>query len=348
MVRALVVDDEINICRSIEMVLSKDGHSVSTANTVALACSLIEENDFDIIFTDLRLAEASGLDVLSFARQKRPSAQVIVITGFATIETAVEAIRRGAYDYLTKPLTPDTIRVSVKRALEKTALTEEIHHLRQELSQCFGYENLIGRSRKMQEVFKIIRQTSGSDSNVLITGESGTGKELVARAIHYNSGRRNHRFVPVNCGAIARELIESELFGYVKGAFTGAARDKVGFFELASLGTLFLDEIGETSPDFQVKLLRVLQDGEFHKVGTPHATKVDVRVIAATNRDMESALAEGRFREDLFYRLNVSESLRSGIGAKTFRCWFFILSRNSRESGPARRYARSNLRPSNC
>ncbi|MDP2157264.1 MAG: sigma-54 dependent transcriptional regulator, partial [Nitrospirota bacterium] len=233
------------------------------------------------------------------------STQIILITGFASIETAVEAIKLGAYDYLTKPLSTDKVRITVKRALEKTALTEEIVHLRQELSQCFGFENLIGKSHKMQEVFKIIRQTAGSDSNVLITGESGTGKELVARAIHYNSLRKNNRFVPVNCGAISRELIEAELFGYVKGAFTGAVRDKSGFLELASGGTLFLDEIGETTPDFQVKLLRVLQEGEFNKVGSPYTTKVNVRIIAATNRDLAKAMADGGFREDLFYRLNV-------------------------------------------
>lgn len=305
MVRTLVVDDEVGVCRSIEMVLLKEGYAVATAHSGAVAHALIEENDFDIIFTDLRLPDMSGLEILSQAKKKLPSVQVIVITGFATIETAVAAIKRGAYDYLTKPLSPDTVRIATKRALEKIALTEEIHHLRQELSQCFGFENLIGKSHKMQEVFKVIRQTSGSDSGVLITGESGTGKELVARAIHYSSNRTHHRFVPVNCGAIARDLIEAELFGYVKGAFTGAVRDKTGFLELAAGGTLFLDEIGETSPDFQVKLLRVLQEGEFNKVGTPHLTRVNIRIIAATNRELEEAVASGRFRNDLFYRLNV-------------------------------------------
>jgi len=197
------------------------------------------------------------------------------------------------------------VRIITKRALEKIAMTEEIAHLRQELSQCFGFENLIGKSPKMEEVFKIIRQTAESDSSVLITGESGTGKELVARAIHYNSQRKGGRFVPVNCGAIARELMEAELFGYVKGAFTGAMRDKTGFLELASGGTLFLDEIGETGPDFQVKLLRVIQEGDFNKVGSPHLSKVNIRVIAASNRNIEKAIADGSFREDLYYRLNV-------------------------------------------
>ncbi len=305
MVRALVVDDELGICKSLEMLLSKDGYEVVTANRGEIALSLLNEREFDIIFTDLRLPDMSGIDILKYAKGRHPSSQVVIITGFATIESAVEAIKKGAYDYLTKPLSPDSVRITVKRALEKVALTEEIHHLRQELSECFGFENLIGKSQKMQEVFKIIRQTAGSDSNVLITGESGTGKELVARAIHYNSQRKNNRFVPVNCGAISRELIEAELFGYVRGAFTGAIRDKNGFLELASGGTLFLDEIGETTPDFQVKLLRVIQEGEFNKVGTPYPTKVNIRVIAASNRNLEKAITDGGFREDLFYRLRV-------------------------------------------
>jgi DNA-binding NtrC family response regulator len=305
MIKTLVIDDEIGICRSLEALLSKEGYQVTIANSGAAGLSLVNDSDFDVVFTDLRLPDMSGLEILAQIKKKRPFTQLILITGYASIETAVEAIKLGAYDYLTKPLSIDKVRITVKRALEKIALTEEIQHLRQELSQCFGFENLIGKSPKMQEVFKIVRQTAGSDSNFLVTGESGTGKELVARAIHYNSSRKGNRFVPVNCGAISRELVEAELFGYVKGAFTGAVRDKTGFLELASDGTLFLDEIGETTPDFQVKLLRVLQEGEFNKVGSPYPTKVNVRIIAATNRNLEKAMAEGSFREDLYYRLNV-------------------------------------------
>jgi len=305
MIKTLVIDDEISICRSLEALLSKEGYQVTMANSGAAGLSLVDDSDFDVVFTDLRLPDMSGLDILARIKKKRPFTQLILITGYASIETAVEAIKLGAYDYLTKPLSIDKVRITVKRALEKIALTEEIQHLRQELSQCFGFENLIGKSPKMQEVFKIVRQTAGSDSNFLVTGESGTGKELVARAIHYNSSRKGNRFVPVNCGAISRELVEAELFGYVKGAFTGAVRDKTGFLELASDGTLFLDEIGETTPDFQVKLLRVLQEGEFNKVGSPYTTKVNVRIIAATNRNLEKAMADGSFREDLYYRLNV-------------------------------------------
>jgi DNA-binding NtrC family response regulator len=304
-VKTLVIDDDPGICRSLEALLSREGYHVATAQSGTIGLSLVEDGDFDVIFSDLRLPDMSGLDILERIRKRKPFMQIILMTGYASIETAVEAIKLGAYDYLTKPLSADKVRITIRRALEKIALSEEICHLRQELSQCFGFENLIGKSPKMQDVFKIVRQTAGSDSNFLITGESGTGKELVARAIHYNSSRRDSRFVPVNCGAISRELVEAELFGYVKGAFTGAVRDKTGFLELASGGTLFLDEIGETTPDFQVKLLRVLQEGEFNKVGSPYATKVNVRIIAATNRNLEKALADGSFREDLYYRLNV-------------------------------------------
>jgi DNA-binding NtrC family response regulator len=305
MIKTLVIDDEIGVLKSLEMLLSKEGYGVTTATSGSTGLSLAIGGGFDIVFTDLRLPDMSGLDIISQVREKSPATQIILITGFATIETAVEAIKLGAYDYLTKPLSIDKVRIKVKRALEKTALTVEIAHLRQELSQCFGFESLVGKSQKMLEVFKIIRQTAESDSNVLITGESGTGKELVARATHYNSLRRNNRFVPVNCGAISKELIEAELFGYVRGAFTGAVSDRTGFLELASGGTLFLDEIGETTPAFQVKLLRVLQEGEFNKVGSPATTKVNVRIIAATNRNLEKAMTDNSFREDLFYRLNV-------------------------------------------
>ncbi|HET8541720.1 MAG TPA: sigma-54 dependent transcriptional regulator [Anaeromyxobacter sp.] len=303
--RVLIIDDDAGICASLEALLAKDGHRVTVAGRGDVALALLEGNEFEIVFADLRLPDMNGLDVIPRIRARLPNAQIIVMTGFATIETAVSAIKMGAYDYLPKPLTPDTVRITTSRAMERRALTDEIVHLRQELAQCFGFENLVGKSPTMQGIFKIIRQTAKSDSNVLITGESGTGKEMVARAIHYSSPRREGRFVPVNCGAIAKDLVEAELFGYVKGAFTGASRDRTGFLELASGGTLFLDEIGETAPDFQVKLLRVIQDGEFYKVGTPHPTKVNVRIVAATNRDPAKAVSAGTFREDLFYRLNV-------------------------------------------
>ncbi|MEO5358442.1 MAG: sigma-54 dependent transcriptional regulator [Nitrospirae bacterium YQR-1] len=305
MMKILVVDDEIGICRSLEMLFTKEGYNACSYNTGAQALSAAAEREFHVAFVDLKLPDMDGLDLIKHIKERLPSIQIIVITGFATIETAVTAIRNGAYDYLTKPLSLDKVRITLKRALEKVTLTAEINYLRAELCQSFGFENIIGGSKKIEEVFQIIRQTAGSDSNVLITGESGTGKELVARAIHYNSQRRNERFVAVNCGAVSSELIESEFFGHVKGAFTGAVKDKTGFLEHAAGGSLFLDEIGETYPDFQVKLLRVIQEGEFNRVGSPHHEKVNTRFIAATNRDLAKAMSEGTFRKDLFYRLNV-------------------------------------------
>jgi DNA-binding NtrC family response regulator len=303
--KVLVIDDEVGICVALEALLAAEGYKVVTGNTGSAALSFIYENDFDLVFTDLRLPDMSGLDIIRHVKHRVPCPQIIVITGFASIETAVDAIRSGAYDYLTKPLSPEKVRITARRALEKVALTQEINRLKGEMTQCYGFENFIGKSMKIQEVLNVVRYAALSASNVLITGESGTGKEVVARAIHYNSMRKEQPFVAVNCAAISKELIESELFGYVKGAFTGAVRDKVGFLEAASGGTLFLDEIGETPPSFQVKLLRVLQEGEFNKVGDVHTTRIDVRFIAATNRDLKKAMADGEFREDLFYRLHV-------------------------------------------
>ncbi|MBF0520246.1 MAG: sigma-54-dependent Fis family transcriptional regulator, partial [Nitrospirae bacterium] len=303
MIKTLVIDDEKDICRFLELVLAKEGYDVTTAVTGHSAAGLISQTDFNLIVTDLKLPDTSGLEIVKYAKEKLPNAQIIVITGYGTIETAVEAIKSGAYDFLTKPLSLDKIRITCKHAIDTIKLTEEINTLRRELRGSF--ENIIGKSQNIVQIFKIIKQTEESNSNVFITGESGTGKELVARAIHYNSKRCNNRFVAVNCGAISQSLIESELFGHVKGAFTGAIRDKDGFFEAASMGTLFLDEIGETMPDFQVKLLRTLQDGEFYRVGSNTPVKSNVRVIAATNRDIQKAVSEGSFREDLYYRLNV-------------------------------------------
>jgi DNA-binding NtrC family response regulator len=304
-IKVLVTDDEVGICVALETLFTAEGYTVYTAYTGQSALSLIYEHDFDLVFTDLRLPDMNGLDIIKHVKLRAPAPQIILITGFASIETAVEAIRNGAYDYLTKPLSPEKVRITAKRALEKLALTKELNRLKGEMSQCYSFDNFIGKSLKTQEVLNTLRYAARSNSNILVTGESGTGKEIVAREIHYNSMRKELPFVPVNCAAIAKDLIESELFGYVKGAFTGAIRDKVGFLEAASGGTLFLDEIGETSPSFQVKLLRVLQQGEFYKVGDVRPTKIDIRVIAATNRDLKKAMIEGDFREDLFYRLNV-------------------------------------------
>ncbi|MBF0464433.1 MAG: sigma-54-dependent Fis family transcriptional regulator [Nitrospirae bacterium] len=305
MIKILIVDDEIGICRSLEVLLVKEGHEVVSCNTAACALTAAAEKDYNVAFVDLKLPDMDGLDLIKHIKALHASTQIIVITGFAAIETAVTAIKNGAYDYLTKPLSLDKVRITLRRALEKITMAAEINYLRAELNQSFGFENIIGNSKKITDVFQIIKQTAGSDSNVLITGESGTGKELVARAVHYKSHRKNERFVAVNCSAISSELTESEFFGYVKGAFTGAVKDKTGFLEHAGGGSLFLDEIGDTRPDFQVKLLRAIQQGEFNRVGSPRAERVNVRFIAATNRDLTKAMSEGTFREDLFYRLNV-------------------------------------------
>ncbi|MBF0338258.1 MAG: sigma-54-dependent Fis family transcriptional regulator [Nitrospirae bacterium] len=310
----ILVDDDLGLCRSLQMLFDKDAHSVSIAHTGTQAIALIGENNYDVIFTDLKLPDINGLEVVAFARKRLPVAEIVVITGYATIETAVEAIKSGAYDYLTKPLSIEKVRITLKRVMEKIALTQQVDLLRQQLQDSFSlslpdvpvsFESMVGRSPRMQEVFKIIRQTAQGDSPVLITGESGTGKELVARAIHFNSQRCDNRFVAVNCAAFSRELIESELFGHVKGAFTGAIKDKMGFIEMASGGTLFLDEIGETTTEFQAKLLRVLQEGEYYKVGHASASRMNARIVSASNRNLEKAIAEGVFRKDLFYRLNV-------------------------------------------
>jgi DNA-binding NtrC family response regulator len=301
----LIVDNDREICRSLEMLFSREGYWVASASTGQHALALISEKNFDVIYTDLALPDMSGFEILAQSRKLHHPAQVIVITETPTIETAVEAIKLGAHDYIRKPLLPDKMVVITKRAIETVALAAEVQRLRLEVSRRYGIGNIIGESQKMMEIFKTIRQTGGSDSNVLITGESGTGKELVARAIHYNSQRRNNRFVPVNCAAISRDLIEAEFFGYVKGAFSGAIRDKKGFLDIASGGTLLLDEIGETTQGFQAKLLRAIQEGEYNKVGDPYPTSADVRVVAASNRDLQKAITEGLFREDLFYRLNV-------------------------------------------
>ncbi|MBF0607093.1 MAG: sigma-54-dependent Fis family transcriptional regulator [Magnetococcales bacterium] len=304
-IKILVVDDELSLCKTLEIILRKEGYDVVTTQLGVHALSLIYEQDFHVIFTDLNLPDASGLDIITEARKRIPCPQVILITAFAGIETAVDAIKRGAYDYLTKPLSPDKVRVTTKRAIEKLTLTEQIDNIRREVSLCFGFDNMVGKSQCMYELRKTILYAAKSTGSVVITGESGTGKELVARAIHYNSNRKDNPFVPVNCAAISKDLIESELFGYAKGAFTGALRDKVGFIELSGGGSLFLDEIGETAPDFQVKLLRVIQNGEFNRVGEASFKNVDTRFIAATNKDLKKAVKEGAFREDLFYRLHV-------------------------------------------
>ncbi|MGA8891862.1 MAG: sigma-54 dependent transcriptional regulator [Anaeromyxobacteraceae bacterium] len=303
--RVLVVDDQRNMRVTTAIVLRQAGFEVAEADGGAEALEKLAAEPFDVVLTDLRMGAVDGLEVLRGALEASPSTQVIVMTAFGSIESAVEAVRRGAYDYLTKPFQSDELRVRVEKALEKRRLLGEVSLLAGDFRSRYGLENVVGRSPALREVLDRAIRVAATDATVLLTGESGTGKELVARAIHAGSRRSTRPFVPVNCAAITETLLESELFGHARGAFTGAVRARRGLFEEASGGTLFIDEIGETSPGFQAKLLRALQEGEVRRVGESTAIQVDVRVIAATNQDLQRAIAEKRFREDLFYRLNV-------------------------------------------
>ncbi len=269
------------------------------------AIGQIQKDIFDLVITDLKMPKADGLEVLKAVKEHSPGTVVLMITAFASPESAVEAMKRGAFDYLTKPFQVDEAQLIIRNALEQRRLTSENQLLKRELAGQANFSQLIGHSESMQRVFEMIKKVADSRSNVLICGESGTGKELVARAIHYHSSRSQFPFVAVNCSALPETLLESELFGHMKGSFTGAVSNKAGLFEVANGGTIFLDEIGDTTPAMQVKLLRVIQEREFRRVGGTRDVKVDVRVVAATNRELEKAVADGSFREDLFYRLDV-------------------------------------------
>jgi two-component system response regulator PilR (NtrC family) len=303
----LVVDDERSIREFLAICLRRAGHSVHVAENGAQAVKLLEDGEeLDLVITDLKMPGAlDGLGVLDEVKQRSPDTQVLVVTAYATAETAIAAMKRGAYDYLTKPFKVDEIAVVVDRALERQALVRANAELREKVQGKYRLASLFGKSPAMQRVFELIRKIAPTRTNVLITGESGTGKELVARALHFEGPRAQKPFVAVNCGAIPETLLESELFGHVKGAFTGAASAKEGLFAAADGGTLFLDEIGELTAPLQVKLLRVLQERKIKPVGDVDEVAVDVRLVAATNRDLEAEVATGAFRQDLFYRLNV-------------------------------------------
>ena len=301
----LIIDDEKNIREGLSAALELDGYAVRRAANGAEGLALIERGDIDLVITDLRMPGISGEEVLARVRGESPGIPVIVLTGHGSIDTAVDAMRNGAYDFLTKPLNIDRLSLIVKRALAGREL--EIRHssLQQELEERASFESIIGKSAEMQRIFRMVRKAASSRASVLITGESGTGKELIANALHNLSPRKGRPFVKVHCAALSETLLESELFGHEKGAFTGAAARKRGRFELANTGTIFLDEIGEINQNVQIKILRVLQDRRFERVGGEETLEVDVRVVAATNRNLEEEIARGRFREDLFYRLNV-------------------------------------------
>ncbi len=302
----LIVDDEPNIRRVLEAVFTKDGYQVRTADNGRKALDVVATDpNLNVVICDLIMPDMNGVEVLKAVRELNPGLSVVMITAHGTIKTAVDAMKLGAFDYITKPFDMDEIKLVVKNALERSRLMGENVELKQELKGRYKFDNIVGQSGKMQEVYKIIERVAGSNATVLIRGESGTGKELVARAIHYNSPRAQKQFVAVSCAALPETLLESELFGHEKGSFTGATGQKIGRFELAHQGTLFLDEIPEVSPAVQVKLLRALQEREFERVGGTKTVKVDVRLIAATNRDLEQLVADGVFRADLYYRLQV-------------------------------------------
>ncbi|HMW32539.1 MAG TPA: sigma-54 dependent transcriptional regulator [bacterium] len=301
MSHVLIVDDEKNIRRTVEMIL-QDTYTVSTAESGREAFNILKEQPIDLVFLDLLMPEMNGIDVLKEIRTINPDTTVVMMSGHGTIENAVEAVKLGAYDFIEKPLTKEKLIIAAKNALERVSLKEENRILRQEVNKRF---EMVGESPGMKEIKATISKISPTNARVLILGESGTGKELVARAIHDNSPRKSKPFIKVNCAAIPEELIESELFGAVKGAFTGAVADRDGKFVLADKGSIFLDEIGDMSLKVQAKVLRALQEGEFEKVGGTKTIKVDVRVIAATNKDLKEEVKKGMFREDLYFRLNV-------------------------------------------
>ncbi|MFA5585845.1 MAG: sigma-54 dependent transcriptional regulator [Saccharofermentanales bacterium] len=303
--RILIVDDEESLREILSIMLHREGYLVDAAIDGAQAVARMREITYDLVISDIKMPRLDGFELLRHIKERTPETVVIMITAFSSTEEAVEAMKRGAYDYITKPFKNEEIRLIIKNALERRALRQENQELKKELGKRYSFGSLIGKSKAMQEVYDLIQKVAGSRANVLVTGESGTGKELVAKALHYNSDRREKPFVPINCGAIPENLLESELFGHEKGSFTGAVQQKAGLFEVANGGTLFLDEIGELPPMMQVKLLRVLQEREFRRVGGTRDMHIDVRLIAATNKDLEIEVGRGGFREDLFYRLNV-------------------------------------------
>jgi len=307
MARVLVVDDERSMQEFLEIFLRSEGYEVETTGDVQSAVLHVENDDFDIVISDIQMPDGTGLDVLHATHEHSPETVVIMITAYASTETAIAAMKDGAYDYITKPFQVDELRIVIEKAIEKRLLSSENRRLRSELRVHARERSIIGSSRPMQRVFELVNQVAATKANVLISGESGTGKEMVARAIHENGDRREHPFIALNCAAIPENLLESELFGHVKGAFTGAVQNKAGLFELAGGGTLFLDEVGELSLPIQVKLLRAIQEKTFRPVGGTGDNSVDVRIVAATNRCLEDEVAAGRFREDLYYRVNVIE-----------------------------------------
>ncbi len=303
--KILLIDDEKESCKALSHLLSQIGYDVEISHTGEQAIALLGIESFDLIISDLFLPGISGIDILKRVKDDSPETSVILITGKASAETAVEAMKEGALDYITKPFNFERLKIQITKALEKNRLILENNYLRQQLHGRYHFDNIIGTSQAMQQVFRRMGKVTGTDSTILVLGASGTGKELVARAIHFNSPRKNKPFLAINCGAIPADLLESELFGHTKGAFTSAFADKPGKFEVANGGTIFLDEIGNMPQLLQMKLLRVLQEHEFERVGSSQKIHLNIRLISATNVDLQEQVKMGKFREDLYYRLNV-------------------------------------------
>jgi len=303
--RILIVDDELSMRQFLSILLDREGYSTDQADSAESALDIMEASPYDLVISDVNMPGLNGIDLLKMVKKISPETAVLLVTAFSTSEQAVEAMKLGAYDYIAKPFKVEEIKVLVRNALEKRDLERENLRLKKEIGERYSFSGLVGKSKKMRDIYSLIEKLSASMANVLILGESGTGKELAAKAIHYNSSRRDKPFVAVNCGAVPATLMESEFFGHKRGSFTGAVADRQGLFEQANGGTLFLDEIGEVPLLLQAKLLRVLQEREFRRVGGAKDIKTDVRIIAASNRDLEEQVKEGTFREDLFYRINV-------------------------------------------
>jgi two-component system response regulator HydG len=304
-IRILIVDDELVIRESLTGWLRKSGYHVDAAEGGAAALRMLEDTPYDLLFLDIMMPVMTGIEVLERVKERYPQTLVVMITAYGSVQTAVEAMKGGASDYLMKPFDPDQLTLLTEKLMQQKKLVEENIYLREQVAEKVRFENLVGRSKAMQELFAVIQDVAASEASVLITGETGTGKELVAKAIHAKSPRCHAPFIAINCGALPEPLLESELFGYERGAFTGAVRAKKGRLEMAHRGTLFLDEVGTVPPKMQVDFLRVLETKKFHRLGGREEIKVDFRVIAATNRNLQEAIQRGEFRQDFFYRLNV-------------------------------------------